>query len=135
MEKNIEISESGLQCDNPNCDWIDPTITFDNYKDWLNKPCPKCGENLLTDEDYKRAEALRLTVDFINSLSEGELGKLNESIGLNSLQDLKNIPMFKDAKGIDEVKDEGEIIMSVSSHNEIKVDEIKNVDYPENPEL
>ena len=64
MKKNIEIKESGLVCDNPKCDWKDETINYDSYKEWIDKPCPKCGENLLTKDDYKRAEEVRLAIEF-----------------------------------------------------------------------
>lgn len=127
MEKNLELKESGLKCDNTECDWRDDSVVFDNYKEWINKPCPKCGENVLTEEDYELAEVLRKTAEFINSLSEEELKEFNESMGINSLQDLKDTPMFKDAKGMDTVKDEGTVSMTISSHKKIKVDEIKNL--------
>jgi hypothetical protein len=126
--KNIEFTESGLQCDNPKCDWKDETITFDNLKDWINKPCPLCGENVLTEEDYKNAEIIESSVNYINSLSQDDLKKLSAAIGVSSIYALKDTPLFKDAKGIDEVKDEGFVEMSVSSHKQIKVEEIKNVD-------
>ena len=43
---------TGIKCDNIKCDFNDPTILYINYPEWINKPCPNCGENLLTQEDY-----------------------------------------------------------------------------------
>ena len=43
---------SGIKCDNINCDYADPSVTYAEYPQWVNRPCPKCGENLLTQEDY-----------------------------------------------------------------------------------
>lgn len=53
--KLIEMEQENLvECDNPRCDFKvknesgDPYVNIDEY---LNVPCPKCGENLLTEED------------------------------------------------------------------------------------
>lgn len=127
MSKNIEIQETGLQCDNTSCDWKDETINYDTYKDWLNKPCPKCGENVLTEQDYKNAEAIRLSIEIVNSLSPEQLEELNKSLGIHSLQDLKNMPMFKNTQGLDDVNEYDEVSMTVSLHKEIKVEKIKNL--------
>lgn len=43
---------TGLKCDAPGCDWSDPSITRAQYPDYRNAPCPKCGANVLTDEDW-----------------------------------------------------------------------------------
>ena len=40
---------------------------MEDYKDWLNKPCPKCGMNLLTQEDY---DNVMMLMSLINSMNE-----------------------------------------------------------------
>lgn len=50
-ETGIEHQISGIQCDNEDCDFVDDTASFEEYEKWLNKPCPKCGYNLLTLEN------------------------------------------------------------------------------------
>lgn len=126
---NIEVTQSGLQCDNPGCDWKDENITFDNCADWRNKPCPKCGENVLTDEDYINSETLRLSADFLNSLSQEELTEFAEIAKKQGGIDFaKNTSMFKDAKGLENLEnmqDNEAVILTISSHKEIKVKEIK----------
>lgn len=52
MDNLIEINGGGIECDNPNCDWVDSTIHVSNYEKWIDVPCPKCGENVMTREDY-----------------------------------------------------------------------------------
>ncbi len=58
-----------IQCDNPNCDYTilnptkDPFVSIDEY---LNTPCPKCGENLLTEEDLKKYKKALSVVKFLN---------------------------------------------------------------------
>lgn len=45
-------SVSGIKCDNPECDFRDDTVKFEDYPQWLNRPCPMCGANLLTQADF-----------------------------------------------------------------------------------
>lgn len=51
MNYNMNLVGGGLKCDNPTCDFVDMSIAIEDYDNWLNVPCPKCGENLLTQED------------------------------------------------------------------------------------
>lgn len=55
---NYGITGGGLKCDNPNCDFVDMSIEIEDYDTWVNKPCPKCGANLLTVEDYKAVKMM-----------------------------------------------------------------------------
>lgn len=45
-----EFKISGIKCDN--CSYRDDTVTFEQYPDYINKGCPLCGTNLLTEEEY-----------------------------------------------------------------------------------
>lgn len=49
---DMGINIGGLKCDNSQCGWSDMTIKFEEYKKYLNSSCPKCGENILTEDDY-----------------------------------------------------------------------------------
>lgn len=51
MKDNMNLVGGGLKCDNPSCDFVDMSIAIEDYDNWLNVPCPKCGTNLLTKED------------------------------------------------------------------------------------
>jgi len=48
--KGNVIEIKGLKCDNPLCNYEDPDIPFEEYI--VGQPCPNCGSNLLTQEDY-----------------------------------------------------------------------------------
>jgi len=48
---------SGIKCDK--CKFSDPTVKYEDYDKWLNKPCPDCGENLLTQEDYNFCKQMK----------------------------------------------------------------------------
>lgn len=54
--------EYSIVCDNNKCDYKEKNTKSNpdtDYKKYLNRPCPKCGENLLTKKDY---------IDYINML-------------------------------------------------------------------
>lgn len=68
MKKALEMNIGGIKCDNPNCDFNDMTVKVDDYESWLNKPCPKCGENLLTENDYKNTLFLLKMVEVANEI-------------------------------------------------------------------
>ncbi len=63
----------GLKCDNPNCDWNDTSIQFEDYPEWLNKPCPKCGQVVLTQKDMNTVLAMK-------AMSESKIVKGYEKI-------------------------------------------------------
>ena len=50
------IMRHGVQCDTPECGYRVEFLTFEEYVPYVNKPCPQCGANLLTEKDYELAE-------------------------------------------------------------------------------
>jgi hypothetical protein len=69
MKKLIEKQQNSLiVCDNPKCDFSVPydPVLEKGILAFVNIPCPKCGENLLTPEDYLTHKRLMSTVDWIN---------------------------------------------------------------------
>ena len=127
MENNIELTNNGgLKCDNPSCDWEDTTIKMEDYGEWVNKPCPKCGENVLSEGDYTMTQALHSAVDFINSLGEGELKELNDMFDMESIDELKSHPMFEEAEGLDNLNEiEDSLEMKIEVKDGIRVKSIK----------
>ncbi len=67
MEKLIQQSqEKFIVCDNTKCEYevpFDPNLKLLEY---IDKPCPCCGDNLLTIEDYMLSLMIQKTIDFIN---------------------------------------------------------------------
>tara|TARA_R110000765_G_scaffold153684_1_gene256617 strand:+ start:73 stop:405 length:333 start_codon:yes stop_codon:yes gene_type:complete len=55
-----------IKCDNPKCD-VYIKCDFDKYIDHLNKHCPKCGDNLLTQKDY---DSCKKVMDFQEKIDE-----------------------------------------------------------------
>ncbi|MFA9219865.1 MAG: hypothetical protein ACEQSL_01620 [Sediminibacterium sp.] len=69
MRKLIEKSQDSLiTCDNPKCDFTIPySEDMEAYTIiYLNQPCPKCGENLLTEQDYIQHERILKVVNWLN---------------------------------------------------------------------
>lgn len=58
MNNKVQVCGGGLKCDNPKCDYVDIGISMEDYKNWVNKPCPKCGEVLLTKQDYDAVQQI-----------------------------------------------------------------------------
>ena len=109
MKANIEIKEGGLKCDH--CDYKDTTIPYESFPEFINKPCPKCGENLLTIEDYQNAVNFMNYVKFVNSLDEDGIKELTttiEALGLKA-----DVP-----EGVDPTKP---VVGYVETHKELKM--------------
>lgn len=63
----IEIEQQGLKCDAAGCDYTYVFNKVDTYEKYLNAPCPKCGANLLTQEDYDTMMSFLDLVESTNS--------------------------------------------------------------------
>jgi DNA-directed RNA polymerase subunit RPC12/RpoP len=48
--KAVDCTVTGIKCDN--CDYRDDSVPFEDYQKYLNKECPKCKSNLLTQSDF-----------------------------------------------------------------------------------
>ena len=70
----LQIKVGGIKCDNTECNFNDMTVLFEDYDKWLNRPCPECGCNLLTHEDFDRT---KLLIQMANYLAEN-LPEINE---------------------------------------------------------
>ena len=67
----MDFNISGLKCDNPSCDYVNPDIPFEQYEQYVNCPCPKCGQSLLTPQAYKMCLAMKSMGNFITKLTGG----------------------------------------------------------------
>lgn len=90
---------SGIQCDNKNCDFIDKSVKMEEYDEWLNKPCPKCGANLLTEEDYTTVKNL---TSYVKAMS-GMMPKAPESV---VKEDYEKVEFELDGSGYLKVKED-----------------------------
>ena len=65
---NISMTILGIKCDNPSCDFADESIKVEDYHLWLNKECPKCASNLLTQADYEQVKYQLQMAETINQV-------------------------------------------------------------------
>jgi ssDNA-binding Zn-finger/Zn-ribbon topoisomerase 1 len=70
MSDLIKFIDGGLKCDNPTCDWTDTSLKFADYEKHINMSCPKCGENVLTEEDNNNMKEFMQYVALINKYPE-----------------------------------------------------------------
>jgi len=68
MENALDLSIHGIKCDNIDCDFVDMEVKVEDYDKWLNKPCPKCGTNLLTQEDFDNTQLIISLVNTMNKI-------------------------------------------------------------------
>jgi hypothetical protein len=62
----MQVKYSGLKCDC--CDYRDDEVRFEDYEKYINYPCPKCREPLLTKEDYEKCLHLIKVVKIVNAI-------------------------------------------------------------------
>ena len=65
MEKKPLYSVYGLKCDY--CDFRLEDITYEEYPEWIDRPCPICGHSLLTQKDY---DAVKSIVDIVDKIEK-----------------------------------------------------------------
>lgn len=94
-EDTIKVHKWGLICDNPICDWRDDIIDFDDYKNYVNMACPKCGENVLTKHDLKNAKRLNKMIKITNNLNRFFGVKVDHSQDKKVLVNTHNDITFK----------------------------------------
>ena len=83
MKDRIEISGGGLKCDNISCNFKNENIKSEDFEFWIDEPCPLCGENLLTKEDYQNVRDLELAVKMTNSMGSEEVDELLRTLTLS----------------------------------------------------
>ncbi|MDP4087622.1 MAG: hypothetical protein Q8934_23955 [Bacillota bacterium] len=66
MTNPVDLNIYGIKCDS--CDFNDMSVKVEEYSEWVNKPCPKCGANLLTEDDYNNVKMLMEIAKLANSI-------------------------------------------------------------------
>lgn len=73
MKKALEVSISGIKCDKQSCGFRDDSVKVEDYDKWLNKTCPKCNSNLLSETKYSNAQLLIKANRIINNMRPEQL--------------------------------------------------------------
>lgn len=125
MQNNIEYKETGLKCDNPECGWKDETIPFEETEQWVNKPCPQCGQNVLTQEDYEQYALLIAGIKLINSMTLDEVNAMAAGVDLEAL---KASGIFADGTSDHLLNTEDPVTGYIEVHNGVKITEVKRIE-------
>lgn len=67
----FEFQISGIKCDA--CAYRDDAVTVEQYPDYVNKACPECGANLLTEADYKTVQLILGMTEVFNAVEASDL--------------------------------------------------------------
>jgi len=91
----IDLINTKLKCDS--CDYIDSDIDNNNLESYINKPCPKCGENLLTQDDYDQQNLLLGVIGLMNLANEA----LEKEADLNTKKVKTNVGVHNNVLSIE----------------------------------
>jgi hypothetical protein len=117
QDNKVTLIGSGIKCDH--CTYRDDSVLSSDYINWLNKPCPECGENLLTEADFNSFLVLEQAVKMVNEMPE--LNNINIDI-----EAFKNTPFLKDAEGLENLNDDDTLkTFTLDLHNGIRVSKIE----------
>ena len=78
----------GIFCDNVDCDYQDETVTNGELHSLLNAPCPKCGDNLYTEQDFHNHNKLVAAIQRLEGKSEAEMLEMLVGMGFD-VNDMK----------------------------------------------
>lgn len=119
----VQVEDQHLHCDNEECGYehFDKDIDYQDLSKWVDFPCPKCGQSLLTQEDLEATNQLTAYVNMINGFSEEELKTLSDSIPEEVKQQMKEHISQETGIPLDEIDKSENIFMSVKVHNGVKI--------------
>ena len=84
-----------MQCDNAQCDYIGEPIEYEQAESYIGTPCPKCGENILTQQDYDNLVTIIKGMDLINHITKDNPYNENEPKVLIGFDTHKGISINK----------------------------------------
>ncbi len=132
MEGIKIVDHGGMKCDNPNCDWEDANLYYRDVA--VGAPCPKCGESILTQEDFDSANKLEKAVEAFEGLTEERVAYLQEKISqdpesltLEELQDIVDVSevLMPLIEALPSDMKEGTVSFSAEAHKGINIKNIK----------
>lgn len=64
----MEVNITGLKCDY--CAYRDDAVQFSEYEASIGKPCPECGNSLLTEKEYRSCLRIYKAVEIGNKIGK-----------------------------------------------------------------
>lgn len=96
MDELVAVIVTHIKCDAEECDYLTEDVSNETLHEYHNKPCPLCGENLLTDKDLAAFNS--------HILLEKALNEMLDNIGVDAAENKgdsfeANFKMATDGKG------------------------------------
>jgi hypothetical protein len=92
----IDYGVYGIKCDS--CDYSDMNVPYEDYPQYVDKPCPECGALLLTNEQLREVNASIQAAQRFNAMSDEQLSLIENQIKLLSPKEqeklLKTLPSW-----------------------------------------
>lgn len=98
MKQAVKIDFGGLQCDNPICNYRDDSVRREEYEASINKPCPECGESLLTLKDYQKVLEMEKKAESMNNFIN-KLPKPIQKLIIKEDSSYTKVPLRSDGEG------------------------------------
>lgn len=103
MNKTIETTISGIKCNAEGCDYEDMSIQVEDYCEWVDRPCPKCEANLLTEADFELVQTFLEMTSVINEMfPPGSFPENEPQLSFEIKMDGSDIPEIGDLKEVEE---------------------------------
>lgn len=96
MKEPLALKIHGIKCDH--CTYKDMNVQPEDYEAWLNRPCPECGENLLTQKDYDMVLHLQEKTAQMNA-GFNKLPKFLQKLLVGKQNKTQHIPIDADGSG------------------------------------
>ena len=82
MENKEEVLLSNsIKCDNPTCNY-EIYLKIENFKDYINKECPKCSYNLLTEDGFDDHSELISQFRELGEFKEVEYSEIKDNTNI-----------------------------------------------------
>lgn len=108
-----------IQCDAEGCTY-QIEINAGKEREYINRPCPICNANLLTEDDFMSSQKANKAANFLNSLDQEQVKMLSKLLEAEKI-DLTAIPGHELLKG-----EEG-VLLRVGTHNGISIEGIEPI--------
>lgn len=114
-----ELLHTEILCDNEQCDFVEENVAVSSLKEWVNRPCPKCGENLLTEQDYENSLVVDKTMEMLRRLSPNKIKMMYDAVPPEAREAISEALGLKDGDNLLEIGTHGKVTI-----NGVPTDEI-----------
>lgn len=79
-------------CDH--CPWKSDAMTLELHREWIDKPCPECGEIVLFESDFLNNQKLCEYAEKVNNMSDEELAEMFPDMDLSKAPEYKKLDLL-----------------------------------------